>query len=104
MITAVVLYDLPPSIGLEECRQHFTMIAPDFLKAPGFVRKQFICMKDGGVAGGVYMWETQEDAEKFYSGSWRDGIIARYGNAPKITYFETVALTDKATNYAGALA
>ena len=23
MITAIVLYDLPPSIGLEECRKHF---------------------------------------------------------------------------------
>ena len=32
MITAIVLYDLPPSIGLEECREHFSKIAPDFLK------------------------------------------------------------------------
>ena len=48
MITAIVLYDLPPSIGLEECRAHFTKIAPDFLKAKGFLRKQFICRKDGG--------------------------------------------------------
>lgn len=103
MITAIVLYDLPDTIGLEECRRHFTMIAPDFLKAPGFVRKQFICMKDGGVAGGVYMWETQTAAENFYSGPWRDGIRARYGNDPKIQYFETVALTDKATGVAGAL-
>jgi hypothetical protein len=47
MITAIVLYDLPDAIGLEECRQHFTRIAPDFLKAPGFVRKQFICRKEG---------------------------------------------------------
>jgi hypothetical protein len=30
-ITAIVLYDLPPDIGLEECRAHFTKIAPDFL-------------------------------------------------------------------------
>ncbi len=74
MITAIVLYDLPASIGLEECRKHFTMIAPDFLKAPGFVRKQFICKKDGGIAGGVYMWETQQAAEAFYTGPWRDGI------------------------------
>ena len=53
MITAIVLYDLPPSIGLEECRAHFTNIAPDFLKIPGFLRKQFICARDGKVAGGV---------------------------------------------------
>jgi hypothetical protein len=103
MITAVVLYDLPPSIGLEECRAHFTAIAPDFIGLPGFLRKQFICAKDGRVAGGVYMWETQAAAERFYNGPWRQGILERYGNAPIIQYFETVALADKASGYAGAL-
>jgi len=53
MITAIVLYDLPPGIGLEECRAHYTKIAPDFLKIPGFVRKQFICARNGKVAGGA---------------------------------------------------
>jgi Putative mono-oxygenase ydhR len=103
MITAVVLYDLPPSIGLEECRAHFTKIAPDFLKIPGFLRKQFICARGGKVAGGVYMWESQEAAERFYSGEWLAGIRDRYGTEPKISYFETVALTDKTTGQAGGL-
>lgn len=103
MITAIVLYDLPPAIGLEECRRHFTMIAPDFLKIPGFLRKQFICADDGKVAGGVYMWESREAAERFYSGEWLDGIRARYGSEPRISYFETVALTDKASGQAGGL-
>ena len=103
MITAIVLYDLPELIGLEECREHFTKIAPDFLKVPGLVRKQFICMEDGGIAGGAYMWENREAAEKFYSGPWADGIRARYGNDPRITYFETVALTDKNAGTAGPL-
>jgi hypothetical protein len=69
----------------------------------GFVRKQFICHRDGGVAGGLYMWETHADAEAFYTGPWRDGIRARYGNDPKIQYFETVALADKASGRAGAI-
>jgi hypothetical protein len=47
MITAIVLYDQPETIGLEECRAHLAKIAPDFLRIPGFVRKQFICRRDG---------------------------------------------------------
>jgi hypothetical protein len=43
---------------------------------------------------------AQQQAEL---GPWRDGIRARYGNDPKIQYFETVALTDKATGKAGAI-
>jgi Putative mono-oxygenase ydhR len=103
MITAIVLYDLPSSIGLEECRDHFTKIAPEFMRLRGFLRKQFICSIDGRVAGGVYMWKDRASAERFYSGPWRAGIIERYGNAPRIQYFETVALADVASGYAGAL-
>ncbi len=47
MITAIVLYDLPPEIDREACRQHFLKIAPDFLGVPGFIRKQFIHAVDG---------------------------------------------------------
>jgi hypothetical protein len=101
MITAIVLYDLPPSIGFEDCRAHFTKIAPDFLKVPGFLRKQFICDRNGKVAGGIYTSESQEAAERFYSGDWLTGIRARYGTEPRISYFETVALTDKASGQAG---
>jgi hypothetical protein len=103
VITAIVLYDLPPLIGLEECRAHFTKIAPDFLKVPGFVRKQFICRHDGNVAGGAYLWESREAAEAFYNGPWRDGIRARYGCEPQISYYETLALADKPSGFAGAL-
>ncbi len=103
MITAIVLYDLPENIGLEECRAHFSKIAPDFLPIPGFIRKQFICQRDGKVAGGSYMWESQAAAEAFYSGSWIEGIRERYGCEPRITYFETVAIADAATGKAGAL-
>jgi len=103
MVTAIVLYDLPPSIGLEECRAHFVKIAPDFLEVPGFIRKQFICARDGKVAGGVYTWETREDAERFYCGEWVTGIRARYGSDPRITYFEMVALTDRETGRSGGV-
>jgi hypothetical protein len=94
MITAIVLYDLPPHIGRAECLAHFQMIAPGFLSAPGLVRKQFIYAIGGGEAGGAYMWESLDAAKAFYSGPWHDGIVERYGNPPRITYYDTFAVTD----------
>ena len=76
MITAIVLYDLPPDIDREACRQHFLKIAPDFLDVPGFVRKQFIHDVNGGVAGGSYIWKDLASAKAFYSGAWLEGIRA----------------------------
>jgi hypothetical protein len=55
------------------------------------------------MSGGVYIWESQEAAERFYSGESLAGIRARYSTEPRITYFETVALTDKASGHAGGL-
>jgi hypothetical protein len=94
MITAIVLYDLPPHIDKESCRAHFHAIAPGFLEVPGLVRKQFIHAVDGKVAGGSYLWESRAAAEAFYSGPWIEGIITRYGAPPRITYFETFAIAD----------
>jgi hypothetical protein len=94
MITAIVLYDLPPHIDKESCRRHFHSIAPGFLEVPGLIRKQFIHAVEGGYAGGSYLWESRAAAEAFYSGPWREGIIRRYGAPPRITFFDTFAIAD----------
>ena len=95
MITAIVLYDMPKAISREQCLAHYRKIAPSFLDAPGFLRKQFIYSVDGKVGGGVYMWETLEAANAFFSEPWLDGIRERYLTEPKISYFETFAVSDQ---------
>ena len=93
MITAIVRYDLPATITRQDCRAHFEKIAPGFGAVPGLIRKQFI-WNENGIAGGVYQWESQADAQAFYQGPWLDGILARYGTYPRIEYFQTLAVTD----------
>ena len=95
MITAIVQYRLPPSIDQAACAEHFRNIAPGFRTVPGLIRKQFIYADDGW-AGGVYLWKRRADAEAFYSGTWLDGIRARYGMDPVIRYFHTACITDNA--------
>src|ERR671915_247880 len=89
MMTAIVEYPLPPSIGRQECLEHFTMIAPGFRAVPGLLRKHFL-YREAGVGGGVYLWESREDAERLYAGPWLEGIRRRDGVDPTITYFETL--------------
>ena len=103
MITAVVRYALPESIDRAACRDHYEKIAPGFREVPGLISKHFICGGQGvaggaagRIAGGVYQWETREDAEAFYSGPWRAGIVERYGVEPEIEYFTVFCITDNA--------
>jgi hypothetical protein len=93
MITAIVRYKLPASIGREACREHFKKIAGSFGEAKGLIRKQFI-WNESGTAGGVYQWLTIEDAKRFYQGPWLDGILERYNMYPQIEYFTTFAITE----------
>jgi len=95
MMTAIVQYKLPPQMSQSACAEHFRAIAPRFRDVPGLIRKQFICAEDGW-AGGVYLWQTREDAEAFYAGPWLDGIRDRYGMDPQIRFFETPCITDNA--------
>ena len=93
MITAIVRYQLPASIKRADCVAHFHKIAPGFGGVKGLIAKQFI-WAENGTAGGVYQWDTIEDARAFYTGPWLDGIVERYGNYPKIEYFTTFAVCD----------
>lgn len=93
MITAIVRYKLPPSIDYNACLAHFAKIAPGFRGVKGLISKHFICA-DNGTAGGVYQWETLEDAKAFYSGPWLQGIVDRYGMKPEIEYFTVFAITN----------
>jgi hypothetical protein len=93
MITAIVRYKLPAHIGRDECREHFIKISKGFGEAEGLIRKQFI-WSETGTAGGVYQWQTVEQAKRFYQGPWLDGILERYGVYPSIEYFTTFAITD----------
>ncbi len=65
MITATVRYKLPPSIDYDACRAHFHKIAPGFQQVKGLISKHFI-WSESGWAGGVYQWDTLEDAKRFY--------------------------------------
>jgi hypothetical protein len=93
MITAIVRYKLPATIGRQECREHFLKIAQGFGQVDGLIRKQFI-WSETGIAGGVYQWESLEHAKRFYQGPWLAGILSRYGSYPDIEYFATFAVTE----------
>ncbi|MGI9477320.1 MAG: hypothetical protein ACR2PI_11500 [Hyphomicrobiaceae bacterium] len=102
MITAIVRYRLPETIDREACRAHFESIAPGFQSVPGLLSKHFI-WSAGGIAGGVYQWRSRADADAFYGGPWRDGIIARYGMAPDIEFFDVFCVTDNVAETVTAL-
>jgi Putative mono-oxygenase ydhR len=87
VIVAIVRFDLPNPLSLDEARHAFEASAPSYESIPGLLRKHYLISDDGRVGGGVYLWESRQHAEATYNDSWRDRLTARYGAPPRVEYF-----------------
>ena len=94
MITAIVQFDLPAPISLEEATRRFESSAPKYRQLPGLIRKYYIRSEDGRVAGGIYLWETRAAAERVYNGEWRERVEKLYGAKPAIAWFDSPVIVD----------
>jgi len=96
MITAFVQFKLPQPISREKAREIFSGTAPKYRAVPGLIRKYYVLSQDGETAGGVYLWNSQKDAERLYTDEWKKFILDKYGALPTVTYFETPVIVDNA--------
>jgi hypothetical protein len=94
MITAVVTAPLPKGLTREKYLENTKAIAGRFTSIPGLIRKQFLFDDKNGVAGGVYLWETREQAETCYKGVWRENFMKSMGSEPDIKFFESLVVVD----------
>ena len=97
MITALVEFRLPSPISLEEATRRFEESAPKYRNLAGLVRKYYLRSQDGRVAGGIYLWESRQAAERVYDGEWRARVGRLYGAEPTITWFDSPVIVDNAT-------
>jgi hypothetical protein len=94
MITAFVQFRLPQQLSLAQAREKFISTAPKYREIEGLLRKYYILAKDGKTAGGVYLWRSQQDAEKLYTDAWKKFIVEKYGAEPTIIYFDSPVVVD----------
>lgn len=94
MITALVQFRLPEPLSVDKAREIFAGTAPKYREIQGLIRKYYLLSPDGGTAGGVYLWKTQEDAERLYTDAWKQFIRDKYGAEPSVTYFASPVVVD----------
>jgi hypothetical protein len=97
MITALVQIKLAHPLSREKARETFSGTAPKYREVRGLIRKYYILSQDGETAGGVYLWNSQEDAERLYTDEWKQFILDKYGALPSVVYFESPVIVDNIT-------
>jgi hypothetical protein len=64
MITSITRFQLPSGIPTEPVKSGFLEVAPKFKHPAGLLRKYFLISADGKT-GGVYPWNSMEEARTF---------------------------------------
>lgn len=97
MLTAIVEFSLPQPLTLAQAREIFLGTAPKYRDKPGLLRKYYFLTPDGTKAGGIYLWQSREDALRVYTEEWREFVRGKYGCEPSLTYLETPVVVDNVT-------
>lgn len=97
MIGALVQFTLPKSVTVEQARETFLGTAPRYRDVAGLIRKCYLLSEDGGTAGGFYLWDSREDAERVYTDDWKAFVLETYGSRPSVTYFDSPVVVDNLT-------
>jgi len=96
MIVTIVTFRLARPRTRDEMKQVFAGTAPKYLNLPGLMRKNYFLSEDGTRAGGIYVWESKQRAEAFYSPEWKKFVEGKYGCPPEIEYVDAPVMVDNA--------
>jgi len=98
LITVITNFILPKSITCDEARKIFSSTAPNYQGVSGLLRKTYIYSEDGVTVGGVYLWNSRQEAEAMYTEEWFRFVREKYGTEATVTYFESPVVVDNVTH------
>ncbi len=94
MITVIAEFKLPHPISSHTAQEIFLGTASKYRGIPGLIRKYYFLTPDGKKAGGIYLWKSQEDADRLYTDEWKAFVYSKYGSYPTLTYLDTPIVVD----------
>ena len=98
MITVIAEFKLLQPISNHTAREIFLSTAPKYQGMPGLIRKYYFLTQDGTKAGGIYLWKSQEDADRLYTDEWKTFVRSKYGSDPTLTYLYSPVVVDNILN------
>jgi hypothetical protein len=91
-VVVQVVVQTPPGVSREAIVQGFQNAVPTYAAVPGLIRKYFTVTDTG--FGGTYLFASRQAAESWFNAAWRQRVIATYGSAPVVTYFDAPVQVD----------
>lgn len=93
MVVALIEYPAPTS-DPDSMDALYKGSTERYTGAPGLIRKYYLHSEEGVLGGGVYLFESKEEAERFFNADWRKFFRERYGQDAHIRYFRCPVVVD----------
>lgn len=94
MITEIVKFSIPEDMSHEDVVAGFESTAITWKENPDLIRKNYLVDIESRTAGGVYLWNSKADAQKWHGEEFKTRVKAKYGSEPRFEYFETPVVVD----------
>ncbi|MBS4730373.1 YdhR family protein [Mycobacterium sp. SM1] len=78
----------------EEIDTVFKESSERYRHVKGLIRKYYIRTEDNTRGGGIYLFDTQESADRLYDAAWRKSFVERYREEPNIRFFKCPIVVD----------
>jgi hypothetical protein len=98
MTTTITQFPLPPEVSADALKSGFLEVAPYFKNPLGLIRKYFLLSGDHAIGGGVYLWDSRQNARDFSEGTLRMMIKEKFHVDPSITYFDAPVVVDNVSS------
>ena len=89
MITEIVTFEIPEGMARERVIALFEESAEAWRAYPKLHRKNYLHDPAAGIAGGVYTWDSVEDAQEAHGAVFMARVAESFGSVPRFQYFET---------------
>ena len=104
MIVARVLFPIK-GLDIDEFNKKMVESVPKYEGLVGLIRKYYVVTEDKKQAGGIYLWESREEAESFYNAEWTRRIAALFGENPMIEFLDcTIVVDNESSNVTSQVA
>jgi len=98
MITEIVTFSLPEGLSREELVAGFEATAGIWKENPDLIRKNYLVDMENRTGGGVYLWNSRADAQKWHGDEFRTRVKAKYGSEPRSQFFDTPVVVDNVSD------
>ena len=97
MITEIVTFEITKAMKRERVIALFEESAEIWRAYKKLHRKNYLYDPESGIAGGVYTWDSIEDAREAHGEAFRARVAETFGSTPEFRYFETPVVVQNRT-------